>query len=89
MTEDERAKLAKNPNTPGDILDQLSRDEEVLVRVYVAGNHSTPVETLAELSRDQEEWIRTVVAKNPKWKRLEEAGILDRAIAASKYLGIL
>ena len=45
MTKEERIELAENPNTPVDILDQLSRDEDWEVRQEVAKNPNTSVET--------------------------------------------
>tara|TARA_R110002074_G_scaffold115453_10_gene246387 strand:+ start:305 stop:574 length:270 start_codon:yes stop_codon:yes gene_type:complete len=89
MTVDERIRLAGNRKTPPETLAELSRDQDERVRYWLAQNRKTPVETLVELSRDQNHQVRRSVATNPKWKRLEEAGILDQVIAASKYLGIL
>ena len=84
-----RSGVALNRNTPPETLAELSRDQNYWVPKYVAQHRNTPVNTLAELSLDQDEYVSSIVAKNPKWKRLKEAGILDQAITASKYLGIL
>ena len=57
--------------------------------IELAQNLNTPPETLVELSLDQDEYVTDAVTENPKWNRLKEIGILDQAIAISKYLGIL
>lgn len=59
-----RKEVARNPNTPADILKELSRDS---AGYYVVGrNPSTPVEVLWEYAKDTEDCDRWVaVAENP------------------------
>lgn len=33
-----RAKVARNPNTPADVLTELAKDSDCIVRRYAAGN---------------------------------------------------
>ena len=47
-----RSEVAKNPNTPADILVCLSTDEAGSVRIAVAEHPNTPVDTLIELSNN-------------------------------------
>ena len=59
-----RGAVAKNPNTPREVLIALAKDTEY-VRRGVARNPNTPREVLTALSRDKDEGVRYVVAKNP------------------------
>lgn len=45
--------VAKNPHTPSDILELLSKDSVNLVRALVATNPNTPSETLSKLFHDE------------------------------------
>jgi hypothetical protein len=54
--------LARNHNTPPEILDRLSYDESWIVREGVALNPNTPPETLEQLANDGGSWIRYCVA---------------------------
>jgi hypothetical protein len=66
MSYDEKIELAKDPNTPVDVLEILAKNEEYWsVRRYVAWNPNTPVELLAELATDENEYVRRGVANNP------------------------
>jgi hypothetical protein len=55
------AKYSKDPH----ILETLSRDEDWLVRYWVAGNPNTPIPILQTLSRDEHWNVRCWVAGNP------------------------
>ena len=61
----EKIKLAKNPNTPTEILKVLATDKNVVVRYGVAQNPNTPVETLKVLATDEYYGVRYGVAENP------------------------
>ena len=56
---------ALNPNTPVDILEKLSADEDSLIRYGVAGNPNTPVDILEKLSADKDSYVRQAIALNP------------------------
>jgi hypothetical protein len=58
-------KLAKDANTPVEVLRVLSTDEYSDVRYYVTHNPNTPVEVLEALSTDKDSWVRSSVARNP------------------------
>lgn len=47
------------------VLTELSKDEEWIVRYYVAENPKTPVPILMELSTDKSSEVRSKVADNP------------------------
>ena len=85
QSEEVRWGVARNPNTPVETLIKLSRDGSTIVRARVARNLNTPIETLAKLDGDH----GVTIVNNPRWKALERAGLIDVALAASKYLGIL
>jgi hypothetical protein len=59
-----RAKAAENVDTPVEVLNILSRDENKYVRECVANNINTPTETLVRLSQDKSWCVRMVVARN-------------------------
>jgi len=65
MTPNQRHCLARNPNTPPEILTKLSGDTNWGVRWEVANNHNTSPETLAKLASEMDGWIRRRVASNP------------------------
>jgi hypothetical protein len=60
-------KLARNTNTPKEVLTILSKDEDRDVRYYVANNTSTPKEILTKLSKDKDRDVRSNVAYNTKY----------------------
>jgi pentose-5-phosphate-3-epimerase len=60
-----RSGIASNPNTPIELLTQLSEDPEWHIRMSVARNPNTPKSILETLATDYNESVRTVVAKNP------------------------
>jgi len=60
-----REAIAKNPNTPTEILKELSQDRIATVRSSVAENPNTPTEILKKLSQDRFTIVRGSVAKNP------------------------
>ena len=47
------------------------------------------LEMIDRLSRDEYGGVREVVAENPKWKAIQESGLLNVARLASKWLNIL
>ncbi len=57
--------LARNPQSPPDILVPLSKHPSRQIRVPVAQNRSTPVETLRRLSNDEDSSVRWGLAINP------------------------
>lgn len=63
--EDVRHGVAKNPNAPVEVLNELSKDKDWIVRQGVAENLNTPVEVLSELAKDEDEVVRYYVAINP------------------------
>jgi hypothetical protein len=68
-----RASLAKNPDTPVEILELFSKDKDYRVRCGVAENPSTPIEILKELANEKtvnednlySQLVLDGVAKNP------------------------
>ena len=57
--------VVRNPNTPPEILAQLSEDKDVKIRLGIARNPNTPPEILAQLSTDEANYVRFMVAQNP------------------------
>ncbi len=53
-----RKRVAKNTNTPIDMLEVLSKDEFWYVRYYVAGNTNTHIKILTMLSKDKDSGVR-------------------------------
>ena len=62
---DVRRSAAGNPNTPVDVLVELSKDIEWVVRCSAAGNPNIPVDVLVELSKDSDCDVRRNAAGNP------------------------
>ncbi len=56
--------VAKNPHTPAEILEKLSRDEVNLVRALVATNPNTPIHCLYQFMED-EKIVRDGISGNP------------------------
>ena len=69
LAEDEdsyvRYEVAKNPNTPIDILTKLAEDENSDVRWGAIRNPNTPADILRELAEDKEWYVRYEVTRNP------------------------
>ncbi|GAJ25006.1 unnamed protein product, partial [marine sediment metagenome] len=65
LEEPSKKDLAENPNTPVEVLVELSEDEDSSVRRSVAKNLNTPVEVLVKLSKDKAGYVRYFVAFNP------------------------
>lgn len=63
---DNRATLcvARHPNIPSTVLEQLAREPEWKVRVVVAKNHNTPVVTLEQLVEDEQKFVREAAIAN-------------------------
>ena len=64
LTDEMKVRLAKNLNTPKEILTKLSTDENSDVRYRVAENPNTPKEVLTILSTDKDSGVRYWVADN-------------------------
>ena len=62
---EDKIALAKNPNTPKEILTILSTDKDKIVRCWVAENLNTPKEVLTKLSTDKSWYVRCRVVDNP------------------------
>ena len=60
-----RRHAACNPNTPAEVLRELSKDEDWNVRRHAAGNPNTPAEVLRELAKDSYDAVRRHAACNP------------------------
>jgi hypothetical protein len=58
-----RYAVAQNPHTPGEVLEELAK-EEGRMRRAVAQNQSTPVAVLAALATDPMGYVRIAVARN-------------------------
>ncbi len=43
-----KEELASNPNTPAEVLAELAKDENFVVRIKVAHNPNTPADTLKD-----------------------------------------
>ena len=50
--------MARNKNTPADVLAELATDRDYLVRRAAANNPNTPYNTLLMLSKDKELEVR-------------------------------
>lgn len=60
-----RVHVARNHNTPIDVLERLSKDKNPYVRKAVAGNIHAPITVLSQLSIDDQIFVRFEVAANP------------------------
>ena len=67
---DVRVSVARNPNTPVDVLMELAKDSDIVVRRSVACNPNTPVEVLTKLTKDSDFDVRRYAAGNPKLKEV-------------------
>ena len=56
--------LARNPETPQDVLDDLAANADAGIRSSVASNPSTCIETLVKLAGDQDPSVLKMVAAN-------------------------
>ena len=61
----DKVKIAKDPSTSPDILEQLSNDENWMVRSGVAMNPSASPEVLEKLAHSKQRNIRYRVSENP------------------------
>lgn len=59
------SKIAMNENTPGEVLEDLSKDPRPSISWRVAGNKNTPPNTLDFLSNSEHLMARIAVAENP------------------------
>ncbi|BAZ17349.1 hypothetical protein NIES4071_92270 [Calothrix sp. NIES-4071] len=59
--------IARNPDTPGEILELLSKPKTATkkIRAAIANNLNTPVHLLEKLAGDDDAWIRQIVFQNP------------------------
>ena len=60
-----RRKIAKNPNTPPEMLVKMWNDEDRTVKWGVASNRHTPPDTLAKMWNDEDKDVKRNVAMNP------------------------
>ena len=67
---DVRVSVARNPNTPVDVLIELEKDSDWAVRRYAACTPNMPVDVLAELAKDSDFDVRRYAACNPKLKEV-------------------
>lgn len=61
----ERYKIATNPETPPDVLLEMSKSHKRVVREAVASNPATPTPILEALAQDPCTDVRMAVAENP------------------------
>jgi len=62
----EQEKLAENPDTSKDILQELSKEKDWVIRDSVAENPNTSGDTLKELTqKEEEEIVKCTIARNP------------------------
>jgi hypothetical protein len=61
------AQVAKNPATPADVLERMSRDTSTgnHTRALAATNPSLPAAALYRLAHEEDAWVREHAAKNP------------------------
>ena len=64
LTYEMKCKVAKNSNTPKEVLTILSTDEYWGVRWDIACSHNTPVEVLTKLATDGDWGVRWCIADN-------------------------
>lgn len=62
---DVRISVARNPNTPVDVLAELANDINWYVRCFVAENPNTSADVLTELAKDSYWCVRRNAAGNP------------------------
>ena len=70
LSDDDKLELARNSNTPKEILIILSKDENYNIRYSVAYNPNTPVEVLTKLSKDKDWFVRYYIARKMWYSRL-------------------
>ena len=72
LSDDELKRLisiAKNPSTPRNILVELAKHKQDLIKSLAAGNPNLPENVLDELSTDDDTYVRLSVAFNPSTPR--------------------
>lgn len=57
--------LAKNPNTPADVLTELAKNIDVYIRNDVASHPNTPINVIKQLCEDRNGYVRKGVLQNP------------------------
>ena len=65
----EKLKLARNRNTPVDILRELAKSESASVWMDLAENPNTPEDILQDYAKSKSAVLRCRVARNPKAPR--------------------
>ena len=65
MLRPDKHELAKNTDTPRDILRELAKDDFNWIRDSVASNPNTPEDTLRVLANDEDHQVRGMIAMNP------------------------
>lgn len=84
-----RGWVAKNRNSPPELLEQLSHETLQRIREEIASNPSTPPEVLERLSTEPDKDLRRQVAKNPNApSRVLERLSLDNDFAIRAIVGL-
>ena len=65
LTDDIKRELAKNINTPIEVLTILSKDPYWNIPYYVVANPNTPIDTIIELALTKPWWGRDMPVRNP------------------------
>lgn len=65
MTRTEKINLASSDTTSTEVLEELSKEPDRIVRTYVAWNPNTSIETLRTLATDNDFSVRANVSLNP------------------------
>lgn len=93
--------IASDPDTPVDLLLELSNSDNWEVRAKVAGNASTPIDVIRRLSEETDEGVRAHAGRNPNapidvlerlasdWSEYVRQYVADNPNAPSNILAIL
>ena len=65
LTDSDKVKLAENESTLIEILSILSKDDDWVIRYWVAKNENTPEDILKVLSKDGRRSVRYYAIENP------------------------
>jgi energy-coupling factor transporter ATP-binding protein EcfA2 len=60
-----RIAVARNPNTPAMVLEELAKDKEDFVRIATVGNPNVPADVLQRIAMEGSKYERSGVAGNP------------------------
>ncbi|MEM2604789.1 MAG: HEAT repeat domain-containing protein [Candidatus Korarchaeum sp.] len=81
-SEEVRAAVAMNQNTPTEVLVKLAEDESEEVRAAVALHPNVPLEIIRKLSKDESEQVKEAVANCTR----TPSDILEELIKESRYI---